>query len=110
MDDQAQRRREAYRNAASNLLAFGHETDQPGHRVQSPTSGAWHSCQCSRGKDHVGAMVPADPVSAALAILAAQGVELPDDPVLLVVPEGWFDLSDDPTLMSWPPKPDDQPF
>lgn len=52
-------------------------------------------------------MAPGDPVSTALAILSARGVKLPDDPVLLVVPSGWFDLADDPTLMPWPPKPDD---
>lgn len=28
------------------------------HRVQSPTSGAWHPCQCSRDHDHLGKMSP----------------------------------------------------
>lgn len=60
MDDQItdERRREAYRNAASNRLAFGHEA----HRVQSPTSGARHPCRCSRGRDHVGERVRTAPV------------------------------------------------
>ena len=57
MTQETERRREAYRNAASNLLAFGYEADEPAsHRVQSPTSGAWHPCHCSRASDHVGAL------------------------------------------------------
>jgi hypothetical protein len=117
MDDQAQRcwysPSGAERHGSKTMLRAAGHVDPgyvpPEHRVQSPTSGAWHPCQCSRGDDHVGATIPGDAVRDALAILAARGVELPDDPVLLVAPEGWFDLSDDPTLMSWPPKPSDWP-
>jgi hypothetical protein len=108
MDDQIsdERRREAYRNAASNLLSFCYEA----HRVQSPTSGAWHPCQCSRGEDHVGAMAPADPLSAGLAILAARGYEA-TDPVILTMPRELADMVDwasDPSVVRLPLDPADQ--
>ena len=102
MDDQIsdERRREAHRNAASNRLAFGHEA----HRVRSPTSGAWHPCQCSRAEDHVGAIAPADPISAGLAILAARGYEA-TDPVILTMPRelaDMVDLASDPSVVRLP--------
>lgn len=75
------------RGSKAMLRAGGHV--DPGfvpaqHRVQSPTSGAWHPCECSRGRDHVGdlratdaqsalaapTVPPGDPVSAALEILS----------------------------------------
>lgn len=74
MDDQEQRRREAYRNAASNLLAFGYEE------------------------------LPGDPITAALAILAARGHEA-TDPVILTMPSDMADMVDwagDPSVIGVP--------
>lgn len=55
MDDQ--RTPEEHRNAASHRMAAGDEADTPvRHRVQSPTSGHWHPCDCSRRRDHLGVL------------------------------------------------------
>lgn len=54
------------------------------HRVQSPTSGAWHPCQCSVGRDHLGRLprnypgVPAGLVPGGLLARIEAERELPD--------------------------------
>jgi hypothetical protein len=67
----------------------------------------------TRGEDHVGTMVPADPVSAALAILAARGYEA-TDPVILTMPRELADMVDwasDPSVIRLPLAAEDElPF
>ena len=86
MDDQDQRMREAYRNAASNRLAFGFESEGPAR--DDPAT---------------------DRISAALAILSARGYPA-TDPVLMVMPADMadmFDWANDPSVVQLPLGADD---